>query len=257
MSSYGTTPYRLGIIAGRGDLPRTLYTHCPDCFVVGIKGFCTPEHWAEAYCVHPLAKVGAIITSLKRAGVTHVVLAGGIDRPSLSTLIPDATGAKLMVQLRKSTGGDDTILRLVTEFLKQHGFAILGVDNILGKQVLKLGVLTDISPTPAQMQDIEKGMHILSVQSALDIGQAVVVQQKMVLAVEAIEGTDAMICRCGDLQRHGTYGAVLIKSIKNRSKPGCGFTDHRGYHPEKIWYKMDFPDWRYRHRALLFWIYHK
>ncbi len=210
------TPQRIGIIAGRGDLPVTLYHAVPDGFVVAIKGFCNPEQWANAYVVHPIAKVGAIVKSLRAAGVTHVVLAGGVDRPSFSSLIPDAMGAKLIAKLSRSEGGDDAVLRLVLEFLQQQGFTVVGVDDIVGKQGVPKGVLTTVSPTAAQMQDIEKGVHILSVQSGLDIGQAVVVQEKIVLAVEAIEGTDAMIQRCDLLNRNGAYGPILIKCVKRQ-----------------------------------------
>lgn len=209
-----STSHRLGIIAGTGDLPKTLYTVVPTAFVVGIKGFATPEQWADKYTVHNLANVGAIIKSLKSAHVTHVILAGGIDRPSFNSLIPDIVGVKLLSELRKSDGGDDAVLRIVTQFLEQSGFTVVGVDDILGTQYLKQGVLTAISPTPQQQQDIQKGLHILSIQSSLDIGQAVVIQDKITLAVEAIEGTDNMIKRCEYLKRQAPYGPILIKAIK-------------------------------------------
>lgn len=205
---------KLGIIAGRGDLPKSLYQSVSDAFVIGIKGFCTPD-WADDSTVIAIAKVGAMVKALKTAGVDTVVLAGAVERPSFTGLIPDVLGVKLISKLRHSTGGDDAILRIIVTFLQDQDFQVASVEDILGQQSIPPQVLTRATPNESQMMDITKGFDILSHQSHLDIGQGVVVQEKIVLAIEAIEGTDAMIARAGRLQRSQLYGAILIKSLKN------------------------------------------
>jgi hypothetical protein len=110
--------------------------------------------------------------------------------------------------------GDDALLSLITQKLEQEGFQILSASSLCPALTVSQGTVGKISPTPQALQDIHKGSQIIhTLYGTLDIGQAVVLQEGLVLGVEAIEGTDALIQRCGSLKREGA-GPVLIKLAK-------------------------------------------
>ena len=210
--------YSLGIIAGSGDLPVILSNSVENAFVVGIDGFCNLENYSVECQLHGLAKMGAIVKTFKDKNITDIVIAGGIKRPALSTLMPDAMGAKLIAILALKGGGDDKALRIVVSFLEEQGFVVKSVEDILGSQTIERKVLTQKEPSGRHMGDIARGMEILDATSELDIGQGVIIQEGLVLAIEAIEGTDEMIKRTINIVRDGS-SPVLVKMIKkNQSR---------------------------------------
>ena len=109
--------------------------------------------------------------------------------------------------------GDDGLLSAIVDELEKEGFRVLGADQLLDAEPVREGPLGKISPDPQSEADIAHGMHVARAIGALDIGQAVVVQQGLVLGVEAIEGTDELLLRCGALRREGP-GGVLVKVEK-------------------------------------------
>lgn len=207
----------LGIIAGRGELPRTVLNACEKSgrhtFILAFEGM-------EPDCVtpHKVAKLGAIgetLSALRAAGCRDLVLAGQMKRPSLTSLKPDAEGAKLMKRMSKALfGGDDALLKALVEFLEEEGFVVLATESITGEGVLAgAGLLTHTAPTNPQFEDMAKGLACLKTLGALDIGQAIAIEHGYVLAVEAAEGTDAMIARTQHLMREKKQ-AVLVKAPK-------------------------------------------
>ena len=208
---------KLGIIAGRGDWPRRLGKACTeqgrDCFVVALNGFCEAdmleglEHiWVD------LGGVGKTLKALKDNGCEDVVLAGPIDRPSLSTVKPDFRAVRLMPRLMKAKG-DDALLSVLVEEFESEGFVVVGIDDVMNDVLADHGAMGSVSPDEQQQTDIERGVEVVRAMGALDVGQAVVVQQGFVLGVEAAEGTDALIGRCRDLARPGSK-PVLVKMAK-------------------------------------------
>ena len=214
-----SNPGTLGIIAGSGDIPSRLAEACAkagrDCFVLMFEG----NPVAESLSTIPHAKirigaVGEAFAALHAAGVSEVTLAGRITRPSLANLRPDATAAKLLARIGTSYfGGDDKLLKTVIGFLEEEGFKVIGADEILGDILAPLGPLGKILPDKKAQADIKLGVKVAKALGALDVGQAVIVQRQMVLGVEAVEGTDALIARCAHLRPEGT-GGVLIKVKK-------------------------------------------
>ena len=210
--------YSLGIIAGSGDLPVILSNSVENAFVIGIDGFCNPENYSVDCQLHGLSKIGTILKTLKDKNITDIVIAGGIKRPALSSLRPDVMGAKLIARLALKGGGDDKALRIILSFLEEQGFVIKSVEDILGSQTVEKKVLTQKKPNDVHMGDIACGVEILDATSALDIGQGVIIQEGLVLAIEAIEGTDEMIKRTKKMMRDGS-SPVLVKMIKkNQSR---------------------------------------
>ena len=112
-----------------------------------------------------------------------------------------------------SVMGDDGLLKAVIAQIEELGFKVVGPDTFLKEGVDKVGILGRFSPDELARADIERGIHILNTLGPVDVGQAVIVQDNIVIAVEAVEGTDAMIERSRAFRRDGP-GAVLIKLPK-------------------------------------------
>ena len=210
---------KLGIVAGGGDIPFQLVEYCQknqiDFFVVALKSHASkklvnkdiPHVWAR------LGDIGHTFQKLKEEEVREIVLIGNVKRPSLSEIRPDWEGVKIIAKLAKKALGDDGLLRAVIEEIEERGFKVIGVDKIMPDLVASNGVYGKYAPNKDDMIDIERGITIAKELGALDVGQGVVVQERLVLAVEAIEGTDAMISRAGALKRNGRK-PILIKMKK-------------------------------------------
>lgn len=211
---------KLGILAGGGDLPRRLIEACivqgRDYFILGFDGAVDAET-LEGH-PHARARLGALAENLNflhEAGVQDIVLAGRMKRPSIASLRPDAKGAKLLAKVgTKFFSGDNAMLTAVIDYLEEEGFRVIGVDDVLQELLAPKGLLGRIAPTKEAQQDITQGVKIAHAVGELDIGQALVIQQGYVLGVEAAEGTDGLIERCGYLRRNIPYGGVLVKVKK-------------------------------------------
>jgi hypothetical protein len=209
----------LGIVAGSGDLPRRLIETCRAAgrpfFVLALEGEADPAMLAET--PHAWCRIGAAATGLdllRANGAGELVLAGGVKRPSVASLRPDWRAAKFFARIGLRALGDDGLLSAVVKELEREGFAVIGADRLLDEgAVMQEGPLGALVPDPVARADIEHGLRVARAIGALDIGQSVVVQQGMVLGVEAIEGTDALLRRCGGLRREGA-GGVLVKIEK-------------------------------------------
>jgi hypothetical protein len=208
----------LGIIAGGGGLPRRLIEACRAggraVFVLALKGAAEPE--TVKGVPHAWCRLGAAATALgllRDHGVTDLVLAGGVRRPSLAAVRPDWRAAKFFAKVGYRLLGDDGLLSAVVKELEIEGFRLVGAHELLDSAGLPAGPLGRITPGRDAEADIGRGVAIARALGALDIGQAVVVQQGLVLGVEAIEGTDALLRRCTALRRTGP-GGVLVKLAK-------------------------------------------
>ncbi len=159
-----------------------------------------------------VGQLGKIIRFFHQEGVTRTVLAGGLTRGRLFTqLRPDLRTLKILRRVRG--GADDAILRAVAAELEGEGIAVVPSTLFLDELLAPAGVLTRTRPTPEQLADISYGFTVAKEIGRLDIGQCVVVRRQVVLALEAVDGTDATIRRGGSL---GKEGAVVVKV----SKPG-------------------------------------
>lgn len=195
---------KLGLIAGGGALPLSVAARCEaegrPVFVVRLAGFADP-HLARYPGVDAgIAEIGRILSALKKAGCDAVCFAGTVSRPDFKTLKPDFKGMTLMPGIiAEAARGDDALLRKILSIFEGEGYAIEGADDILGGETLPGGALGAITPTPGQLQDLKKALHVAEKAGELDIGQGAVVCDGLVLAVEAQEGTDAMLARVAGL----------------------------------------------------------
>ena len=195
---------RLGLIAGGGALPVSVAARCEaegrPVFLVRLTGFADPHLIRYPGIDAGMAEIGKVLSALKKAGCTAVCFAGTVSRPDFKTLKPDMKGATLLPGIiAAATKGDDALLRKILSVFEAEGYAIEGADDILGGETLPGGALGAVQPTEAQMADLRKALHVAEKAGELDIGQGSVVCDGLVLAVEAQEGTDAMLARVAGL----------------------------------------------------------
>ena len=214
----GPSSEPLGIVAGSGVLPRRLIEASRakgrDVFVLALTGHAEPE--LVEGVAHRWCRIGAAATglqTLREHGVRELVLAGAIRRPSLISIRPDWRAAKFFAKVGYRLLGDDGLLSAIVKELELEGFRLVGAHQVLGETDLAEGPLGKFAPDAEAMADIERGLSIARALGSLDIGQSVVVQQGLVLGVEAIEGTDELVRRCAGLRRKGT-GGVRVKTEK-------------------------------------------
>ncbi len=209
---------KLGIIAGDGYLPRHVYDACieseTEVVVIGLDNETDYEIFADVeISKFPVFKVSKIIKKLKDEKVSHITLAGKVKRADISRLLLDLKGAKLFAQIIKHGLADNSILQTIIRFLEKEGFEIIAPEKIASQIVIGKGCLTKTKPNKNALGDIKKGMKVLKGIADFDVGQALVIQHGLVLGVEAAEGTDELLKRCGEIKQSGD-GPILIKISK-------------------------------------------
>lgn len=208
----------LGIVAGGGQFPLLCAKAARN---LGRRVFAVAHHGetderlggeVDGITWIHLGQLGKLIKALKGAGVRETVFAGSIGKKRIfQDIRPDIRGIALWGRLRGRL--DDEILRAVARELETDGIKVIPSTVFLQELLAPPGVLTRKSPTHAQEKDISFGWGLAKAVGHLDIGQCLVVKDRTVLAVEAIEGTDQAIARAGEL---GGPGAVVIKISKPR-----------------------------------------
>ncbi len=217
----GTRP-ALAIVAGGGSLPQCLAEHCRsrgDSYRL----FAVREAagaWAEAHAPlrFGLGELPAFLAALASSGCREVCFAGSVPRPSLADLGGNAalsgTLALIADGLRK---GDDALLRIVAGIVEAQGLRVVGVEDRLPELLAPAGPIIGAEPDERSLEDIRRGAEIVRTLGTLDVGQAAVVAEGRCLAVEAIEGTQAMLARVaamGPVERGGAVRGVLVKAPK-------------------------------------------
>jgi len=221
---------KIGLISGMGELPKAIAL---DAKARGYR--------VVAVALEPLAdrgladlvdeirwinvgKLGAIIKYLKGAGITKAVMAGKVPKSLIyeGKIIPDVKAIKLLFSLKDRR--DDSILLAITGELEKEGISLLNTTDFCAGLLAPRGIITKKGPSVGELKDIAFGWRIAKEMGRLDIGQTVVVKNKAVMAVEAIEGTDEAIRRGGRL---AGPGAVVVKVAKPEQDmrfdvPGAG-----------------------------------
>jgi len=209
----------LGVIAGGGSLPLRVVQAASalgrPVHIVVLEGHGDPAAYGGlSHVTLRWGLAAQMLSWLKQHGVKEVVLAGNVARPSLLSLRPDAASMKLLGRIgRAAFNGDDSILRAVMKVLGEEGFEVVGAQALLAGLLPDAALLAGPMPDDVARADIARGLAVCHALGAVDVGQAVVVQQGLVLGVEAIEGTDALILRAGALKREGP-APILVKAPK-------------------------------------------
>lgn len=206
---------RIGLIAGEGEFPLILakelkekgYKVVAICFSQEQKERLNP--WVEKVEAISIGQFGKLINIFKREKVTQLVFLGKVDKSkALKIGIPDFKALMLWKKLRNRE--DNSILKAAVDELEKEGFRVRGPAEFLQKFLTPEGILTKRHPTEDEWEDIKYGFNIAKKIGALDIGQCVVVKNKMTVAVEAMEGTDATILRAGNLRKD----TIVVKVAK-------------------------------------------
>jgi DUF1009 family protein len=208
----------VGLIAGSGSLPMNFiqsanakglkvvtvaHVHETDSKIEQISSACT---WIK------VGQLGKLIKSLKKAGVKHATFAGGIYKPRLfSNLSLDLKGWLTILKLK--TSNDDTLLRGIAKEIEKSGIKIFSAGLLLENSLVNKGKLTRRGLSTSEIENAVIGWQAAELIGKCDIGQTVVINQKSIVAVEAVEGTDSCIDRAGQLSGKGS---VIVKL----SKPG-------------------------------------
>ncbi|MDR9500316.1 MAG: UDP-2,3-diacylglucosamine diphosphatase LpxI [Desulfurivibrionaceae bacterium] len=207
---------KIGILAGGGQFPHLFCQAAQkkgrQVYIAGHRGESAPdlEQLADGFCWVKLGQLGKILKFFKKEGVSEVVFLGTITKTRIfRDILPDLRGLTLWNKI--DIKQDDAILRAIAAELDKEGIKVLASTSYLQNLLFPQGVLTRKKPNPDQVKDIRFGFRMAKAIGELDIGQCVVVRDQTVLAVEAIEGTDAAIRRGGAL---GHDKAVVVKVCK-------------------------------------------
>ncbi len=216
----------LGLIAGQGEFPILVLRGAKRAglrvVVVGLKGNCpdTVRDEADAFYPAGVAQLGKWIRIFRREGVRQAVMAGRVRKSQMLDMpkwrqwlayLPDWTSIRVWY-FRTADRRNDTLLRAVADEMMDKGVELIDSTAYCADAMAGAGRLGGTDLTPAQSADADLGWRMAREMGRLDIGQSVAVKDKDVIAVEAIEGTDAMIARAGALCRTG--GWVLVKVAK-------------------------------------------
>jgi hypothetical protein len=225
MSEPSESGAAVGIVAGGGALPaavaRSLEGQGRRPVVFAIKGFCDPatvagraHHWIA------LGQIGRLTHLLRRERCRDVVPVGSLVRPALSELRLDWQTLRVMPSLiRAFRGGDDHLLTSVARIFADSGFRLVGVGDVAPELTVPDGTLTRRKPDGAALRDIARGRAALAALSPFDVGQAAIVIDEHVVALEDVEGTDALLQRVARLRESRRIRApagrgVLVKAPK-------------------------------------------
>ncbi|MBC6980768.1 LpxI family protein [Caulobacter sp. 17J80-11] len=195
---------KLGLLAGGGDLPHAIAAWCERAnrplFVVRLKGFASPGLERYPGAEIGIAEYGRCLDALKKAGCEAVCLAGIVARPDFSALKPDLKGLAILPgAVAAARKGDDGLLRYLVGQFEKEGFRVEGADEVMLDLTLDEGALGALQPPPEALGDVARALEVARAIGRLDVGQGAVVADGLVLAVEAQEGTDAMLRRVAEL----------------------------------------------------------
>ena len=214
----------LAIFAGGGALPRQLAdaarASSREVFVLRVNGEADADFGSHQVEDIRYGEIGRALGLLKARECRRVVLAGRVDRPSLAAIRPDWGAIQLMPRIaRIMVGGDDDVLRRVAALFDEHGLTLVSPLDIAPSLSARPGRLAGPEPGKAARRDIAIGLEAARAIGALDAGQGVVVDGGRAIALEGIEGTDAVIARAGALRAAGRWrspapSGVLVKAAK-------------------------------------------
>jgi DUF1009 family protein len=211
----------IGLIAGNGTFPflvlRAARRLGHDVAVVAIAGeaFAELETLARevgrtSFVWVELGALGKCIAALKDAGASTVVMAGQVKHVKLfGGVAPDPT--LLAAMRRLPANNTDALIAAVAGALQEHGISLMNSTALLSDLMARPGVMTRLAPDEGMRADFEFGYRVADAIAGLDIGQTIVVKTRAVVAVEAMEGTDAAIARAGRLADRGTRIVKVAK----------------------------------------------
>jgi DUF1009 family protein len=216
----------VGVVAGGGAMPfavaDSLAARGITPVLFPLRGACDPvrvEKFRHRWI--SVGQLGRATRLFREEGCRDLIFIGSLVRPSLSEIRFDVMTLRLLGSvIRAFRGGDDHLLSGVGRILEQDGFRMVGIKDVAPDLLMPEGCITKAWPAGNAAADIERGRAVLTALGPFDIGQAVVVIDGHVVAVEDIEGTDALLARVARLRSEGRIRAptgrgVLVKAPKS------------------------------------------
>lgn len=213
---------KVAIIAGGGDLPNRITYYLEQeqipYIVLAIADNCAQDFLAKHRHFNILpGQVKNTLAILAAEKVTDIVFAGHIKRPGILNLKTDSEGLTLLAKIAKAKiRGDDQVLSIITDFLESKGYRIIAPNDIMPSLLAPIGILSKATPSEMDLDDITLGKKILNNLSKYDIGQAIIVENGLVLGIEGPEGTSNLLSRSSTLKREATKCGVLVKIKKQK-----------------------------------------
>ncbi len=212
---------KLGIISGGGGLPldvaRAAIAEDRPVHLIGIKGEAGEQIGEFPHSWIKWGEIGRLFSILREENCRDVVIIGHVKRPDLSQVKMDLGALKLLPFIMKlKSGGDDSILSKIAGLFEEKGHRVCSILDLVPSLAADHGEMNKFKPTKSDLEDISSGLEVVAAMGRFDVGQAVVVVNGHVIAVEAAEGTDQMLERCQSLAQWGRKGrhGVLIKAPK-------------------------------------------
>jgi DUF1009 family protein len=210
----------IGLVAGNGQFPIEFAENARArglaVVTVAIKGEADKriEALSESTTWVTVGQLGKLVRSLKRAGCRQVAFAGGVTRVNfVDGFRIDWVGLRMLSKLRSFN--DDSIMRGIIATVENGGIQVIGASTLLEKSVPKAGTLTKRGLTRDEIENAKIGWEAARTTGALDIGQSIVMRNKTIIAVEAVEGTDATIKRAAAVRGEGGVLVKLAKPIQD------------------------------------------
>ena len=212
-------PQKVAIIAGQGSMPREIYDACIkheiQVEIIGLEGQIDLSLFENLTVnIFPIHAVSNIINKIKSYNISNIILAGRVKRTAIPKLILDIKGAKLFTKILCSGLSDKGLTKAIISFLEDEGLNVLSPEKIAVDFIAKPGNMTNIIIKRSHTRDIEQGLMMLKEISKLDVGQSLIIQNGLILGVEAAEGTDELIKRCGLIKQKFDTEPILVKICK-------------------------------------------
>ena len=219
-----TTSGPLGLIAGAGEFPglvaRGARRAGRPVAIVALRGCADPElrGLADSFCWRGVVQLGRWIRAFRRAGCSEIIMAGGVRKSTMFAgprwlqwlqYMPDLTSIRVWYRHARDKR-NDTLLRAVADELQRRGLTLVDSTKYCPEALIEAGVLTRFEPPAGVLADAEFAWPLIKQIGAMDIGQSIAVKEKEVIAVEAIEGTDRLIARAGELCPQGGWTLVKV-----------------------------------------------
>ncbi len=209
---------KYGLIAGNGRFPFLVLEGAQRrdvaVIVAAIKEETAPEIDQRAARVEwiGVGQLGKLIRFFKSESVTHVIMAGQVKHQQIFRLnaLPDLRMVRLLARL--ATKNTDSLIGAVADELAREGMTLVDSTTFLEDSLAQNGVMTRRAPSKDERADIAFGLKIAHEIARLDLGQTIAVKDCAVIAIEAMEGTDAVIERAGEITRHRPF--VVVKVAK-------------------------------------------
>jgi len=209
---------KIAIIAGDGQLPlligKNLINKHYNVIFLGIKDFANPLLFKKYnFSEISITSFSKILKKLQKEHVDQIIMVGKISRPTIRNIDFDMNTLSLIKKYFLESKGDDKLLTIISDFFLQKGFPLFDWINECPELFAQEDNLTNVKPSKEALLNCIKGLEVFKIIGKADIGQSMIIQNQLILGIEAVEGTDQLIKRCFNYLRDSDSG-ILIKLSK-------------------------------------------